>query len=90
MENKITDKLLPKSITTLDDVKDFAIYLIVKESVMFHPDENFNVYININNNEQSFTKEQADKRNDLMEQCFSVCEKENVDIYSFMSNCAFN
>ena len=32
----------------------------------------------------TYTKEEADLRNDLMSKCFEVCEKEGVDIYDVM------
>jgi hypothetical protein len=35
-------------------------------------------------NKPCYTKEEADFRNQLMEQCFDVCEKEGVDIYEIM------
>jgi hypothetical protein len=36
--------------------------------------------------EPTYTKEQAQERDKLMEQCFAVCEREGVDIYELL-NC---
>lgn len=70
-------------IETTDDVKAFAKQLIT-EGVNFHPDDDFNDYINLKENKSSYTKEEADLRNELMSNCFEVCEKEGVDIYDVM------
>jgi hypothetical protein len=71
-----------KEIKNLNDVEAFAKELI-KESVNFHPDEDFNNYVNLESNLPTYTKEEADLRNKLMNQSFDVCEKEGVDIYDF-------
>ena len=83
---EINDKLLPTLISTLDDVKEFAKYLAEVEHCLFHPDEDFSTYVNYVTTEPCYTKEQADKRNELMQQCFNVCDKLEVDIYSFMND----
>ena len=70
-------------IETTDDVKAFAKQLIT-EGVSFHPDDDFNDYINLKENKSSYTKEEANLRNELMSNCFEVCEKEGVDIYDVM------
>ena len=62
-------------IETADDVKAFAKQLIA-EGVSFHPDDDFNDYVNFEENTPTYTKEEADVRNDLMNKCFEVCEKE--------------
>lgn len=72
-----------RKIKNTDDVIIFAKQL-VKEGVNFHCDDDFNDYINIETKKQTYTKRRADFRNDLMEQCFTVCEKNGVDIYDVM------
>ena len=84
MNNKYKTKNLPKSIETIDDVKKFAYYLANSEKTLFHPDEDFNGYIDFETKQPCYTKEQAVERNNLMQQCFSVCDKLNVDIYDVM------
>jgi hypothetical protein len=70
-------------IETVDDVKAFAKQLI-SEGVSFHPDDDFTDYVNFKDNTQIYTKEDADMRNNLMNKCFEVCEKEGIDIYETM------
>jgi len=75
---------LPKNITTLQDVKDFADYLVNTEHVNFNADEDFRSYIDYETQEPTYTEEEAIKRNNLMEQSFTVCECEGVDINEVM------
>lgn len=69
------------SIRSTDDIKLFSAQLI-KEGLSFHPDDDFNDYININTKHPFYTAKQANRRNQLMAQCFEVCEKEGLDIYA--------
>lgn len=73
-----------KQIRTTKNVIDFAKQL-VKEGVSFHPDDDFNDYSNFETNEPTYSKIEADFRNELMNQCFEVCEKNGVDIYDTMN-----
>lgn len=70
-------------ISTLEDVKNFARQLL-SEGLSFHPDDDFNDYVNLESNLPCYTEEEAELRNNLMNECFEVCEKEEVDIYSIM------
>lgn len=70
-------------IETTEDVKAFAKQLIA-EGVSFHPDDDFYDYVNYKTGIQTYSKEEADFRNELMNKCFEVCEKEGMDIYSVM------
>lgn len=70
-------------ILTIVDVKQFAKQLIA-EGLSFHPDDDFNDYINFKTNERSYNIEEANLRNNLMNQCFEICENEGVDIYEVM------
>lgn len=74
--------MITKIITT-EDIKDFAKQLTA-EGLSFHPDDDFKDYINFTKNEPLYTFDDAEFRNDLMNQCFEVCEKEGVDIYEIM------
>lgn len=71
------------NINTFHDVKAFAKQLI-EEGLSFHPDNDFNDYVYFNENKPCYTKEEAEKRNELMEQCFEVCRNEGADIYEVM------
>lgn len=68
----------------------FFHYLIEKESLNFHPDEDFTNYINLESELPSYTEEEAKFRNKLMEDCFTVCIRENVDIYSIGYELLYN
>lgn len=70
-------------IETVYDINAFAKQLIA-EDVSFHPDDDFNEYVNFKVNTPTYTREEADFRNDLMNQCFEVCENESFDIYAVM------
>jgi len=70
-----------KSIHTISDVENFFSDLLLKESLNFHPDEDFKNYINVETRLPSYSPEDAESRNRLMEACFEVCEKEGVEIY---------
>ena len=70
-------------ILTIDDVKDFAKQ-INAEGVSFHPDEDFNDYVNLIDNKPCYSKQEAEFRNELMNDCFEVCKIAGVDIYNLM------
>jgi len=70
-------------ILTIEDVKQFAKELTA-EGLSFHPDDDFNDYINFTSGEPSYTSEEAEIRNKLMNECFDVCENEGIDIYEVM------
>jgi hypothetical protein len=70
-------------ILTIEDVKLFAKQIIA-EGVSFHPDEDFNDYVNVNDSKPYYSKVDADIRNAQMNNCFEVCEKAGVDVYDLM------
>jgi hypothetical protein len=70
-------------IETIEDVKLFAKQLI-NEGVSFHPDDEFNDYVNFKTNEPSYTPVEAEVRNNLMTECFEKCNQAGVDIYEIM------
>ncbi len=70
-------------IKSIADVEIFFHHLLEKESLNFHPDEDFRNYINLETHLPSYTIEDAELRNHLMTSCFEVCEQENdTDIYT--------
>lgn len=71
-------------ITTIEDVKAFAKYLTNDLLLNFHPDDDFSFYVNYETKEPIFSPEEAAKYNALMNECFDVCEKANVDVYEVM------
>lgn len=70
-----------QEITTIDDVKTFFNELL-KESLNFHPDEDFANYINIDTSESTYNIEDAELRNQLMDKAFEICARNSVDIYN--------
>lgn len=73
-----------KKVENYKDVIAFAKQ-IIKEGVSFHCDDDFNDYVNFKTNQPTYTKQEADLRNKLMERCFEVCEKTGADIYDLMN-----
>ncbi|MDI1324239.1 MAG: hypothetical protein PSV36_15920 [Algoriphagus sp.] len=69
------------SIHSISEVEDFFIHLIEKESLNFHPDDDFKNYINLDTQLPSYSVEEAEFRNKLMEACFEICDQEESDIY---------
>jgi hypothetical protein len=72
-------------IKDLDDIILFTKQLIV-EGVNVHPDDDFSDYVNMETGEPTYSKEGADFRNSLMDQCFVVCKSTNNDIYNIMQD----
>jgi hypothetical protein len=52
--------------------------------VSFHPDDDFSDYVYFKVNKSCNTKEEAEKRNSIMQQYFEVCEKNGLNIYSLV------
>ena len=72
-------------IITIQDVKDFAKQLTA-EGVSFHPDDDFKEYINFSSNEPIYSIEDAEFRNNLMNDCFEVCENPTEPIDTLRKN----
>lgn len=67
-------------IKSLEDISEFVAQL-VKEELNYHPDDDFENYVNIETGEPSYTLRQASLRNRLNIQCFEVCESAGADLY---------
>ena len=67
---------IPKVITTVEDVADFARYLALDLHINFHPDNPFSDYLD--------DAALVLRLDNLMKQCFNICEREGVDIYGVM------
>lgn len=59
-------------ITSIENVELFMKQL-VEEGTNAHPDDDFNNYISMETGKESYTPDEAEIRNQLMEQCFDVC-----------------
>lgn len=73
-------------IAEIKSVKDVELFTkqIIAEGVSIHPDDDFGDMINIETNLTLYSAAEAEKRNNLMNQAFSVCENSGVDIYDTM------
>jgi len=69
-----------QTIETIEDVKDFFRQLL-SEGLNFHPDTPFEDYINGETRLDTYSLEEAKLRNELLDECFTVCDKFNADIY---------
>jgi hypothetical protein len=69
-----------QEIKSIEDVKTFFRQLLA-EDLNFHPDTPFEDYINGETRQDTYTPEEAALRNELLNQCFDVCEREGDDIY---------
>jgi hypothetical protein len=78
------------SINSITDVEAFFNHLILEENLNFHPDEDFRNYIHLNTGLPSYTEEEAELRNHLLDQCFDVCERYPADIYQIGIEILFN
>jgi hypothetical protein len=67
-------------IDIVDDVTRFFKELN-QESLAFCPDTPFNDYINLVTHEATYTDEEAQVRNELLNQAFEVCDRDGVDIH---------
>ena len=65
---------------TLDDVVAFFRCLEM-EGLVFHPDTDFNDYVEIGTGKPTYTPAQAKVRNELLNRCFEICSDEEFDIY---------
>jgi len=70
-------------IKTIESLEEVVLFMkeLVAEGLNYHPDDDFEDYINMETGVPSYTSEEAALRNKLNEQCFEVCEKNNKDIY---------
>jgi hypothetical protein len=69
-----------QTIETIENVKVFFRHLL-SEGLNFHPDTPFEDYINSETRLDTYTEEEANLRNGLLDECFNVCERLDVDIY---------
>lgn len=71
-------------ITSIKDVQDFARYLYNERKVAFHPDDDFSEYIHSDSKEALFSESEISIFNRLINECFTVCEQNDKDIYETM------
>ena len=69
-------------IENLIDVVHFFEYLLYEKKLSFHPDDDFSEYVNYEDSNPCFSSDEVEICNQLMDQCFEVCEEQDMDIYS--------
>ena len=71
-------------LTKINGLEDVILFIeqVIDEGTNIHPDDDFINYININTNERSYSKAEAIMRNQLMNECFIICNLEKKDIYA--------
>jgi hypothetical protein len=72
-----------KRITTIEEVRAFARYQVEGLKLNFHPDDDFSNYTVAGLN-RSLTVQEVETGNSLMDECFSVCEENHLDVYEVM------
>ena len=73
-------------ITNVDDVACFAKHLVQVEKLSVHPDDDFTDYITNETRIPFYTEKEAEIRNQVMNQCFDICERSNIEIYEIFYN----
>jgi len=73
-------------IKTVEDVNNFFSHVVDELGISIHPDDSFEDYINFETNEQVLPADKCKVYNRIMEQCFDVCDKNDVDIYEIGLN----
>ena len=68
-------------ITSVEDVRTFFHHLTDERNLNFHPDDDFRDYIHLETHVPSFTDEECDTYNRMMDESLAVCEAANADIY---------
>lgn len=68
-------------IRSVEDTKVFFHHLLEDRKLSYHPDDDFKNYVNFETGERTFSDDEAELYNRLMEEAFEVCEAANVDIY---------
>ena len=80
---KVATERMDDWITNIDTtlkVRQWFDHLLKSEGLNFHPDNDFADYIWFDGTKY-YTKKQAKGRDDMMKQCFAVCERDGADIY---------
>ncbi|WP_066834994.1 hypothetical protein [Rufibacter ruber] len=73
-------KLKDFTINSKQDVVDFFIYVMRDLKVNFHPDDTFHSTINADTKEDTFTPEEADHLDAIVNECWTYCQANNLDI----------
>ena len=69
-----------------EDVAKFFFWLVFDCRINFHPDDDFEQYINTETKELTFSDDEAKYYNYTMSECFAVCKEYDRDIYKIALN----
>lgn len=70
-----------ENIQTPADVAKFFLWIVFEKHINFHPDDSFGEYENMVTGEPTFSPEEASYYDEVMRQCFDICENYDRDIY---------
>lgn len=73
--------IMSSEISTVEDVEQFVKFIYEDLNINFHPDDDFKDYIKDVTKERIFSEADANMYNNLVDECFNVCEKKDVDFY---------
>lgn len=64
--------------TKIESIKDVELFFneLLDNEINFHPDSDFNDFINLETLEATFTAEEAEILNSLMDDCFRICQND--------------
>lgn len=69
------------AISTENDLRVLLIEVISYLGWAFHPDEPMTEYVWRDTGEPSYTQEEAQRLDNLMDEAFDFCEQHGIDIY---------
>lgn len=73
-------------IKSVKDVETFFHHIVFEMKINFRPDDSFEDYLDIHTKEASFSSDECNIYNRLMDEAFEVCERDRVDIYEIGMN----
>lgn len=71
---------LPEHIGLKEEIAEFFAYLYLVDKTSFHPDEDFESYVD-KDGKPAYSPEEAKARNILMTEAFQAAEAEGLDLY---------
>lgn len=70
-----------QAINTENDLREMLTEVISYLGWAFHPDDPMTDYVRRNTGEPSYTSEEAERLDNLMDEAFAFCEHNCIDIY---------
>ena len=82
MTQNLKTKSLPKTIKSDMDIWAFFNYLHNVDGILFHPEQDFDTYIDSKTGNPYFSPEEAKQRDELMNVCFEACSELGLNIFT--------